>query len=1701
MALLSISAVSAEMNDTLELEDNNHDSSIYIDNQKGNDFNAGDITSPVKSISQAVNNAENNSDIYLSSDTYSGDKNTRITVDKSLNFIGNNTVIDGEGKNYLFTITGNVNVTFKNIHFINAYKSPESYSVNYPDSVYGSALEIKNANVILDNCTFQSNVLDYSNNNRNIYGGAISNDGTLIVTHSKFLSNIAHSTSGLFSYGGSIYNNAKLIINQSEFLKSDSDDFSYGGVIANNGDLTIDNTLITNSKSSQESRGGVVYNTGNFKLTNSIIENSVISKANFQYVYGAIYNAGTFTAYSNIFRNNTGVYSTPSRGSPTIYSTGKLNLTYNLFLGNVPFEEDIYKDVYISSGEIISLDNNWWGSNDDPTTVNAVNLDDEINSWLVLNITPDYCALNIGQSVDINVNWASSLPVEFNRNLIPKSEIIINANTHNFTNQLTYNYGETHVKGLYQIPVILNDFLKIVEIDVGKIKTELNISLNDNLTYGDDLIVDISINGEDNLNPEGIILISIGDNVYNITLENGHANYAIGGLNPGTYNVKVSYNGSDNYFKSFYTSKVSVNKRSVYMNLTIPEFFIDESYYVNVNLVGEGSKSSAVLYINGVRKKILYLYDDRENKISLTGFGEGEYNITIAYTENTYFNSCTVSGILKIKKYSPVFNITAPDIMLGETQTVKITVDPGDLRGEAILNINGYNYQVFLNDTVSEITISDLKAGVYNLNFVFDGDAKYSKAVASTSFSVLKYPITLNVTVNYNETTFKGNILVKTNHKNCTGEVTVLVNYKIYALNLTNGEANFPITYDKGSNYIYVYYEGDDYWNEASWNTTIGVADEFILMGADVSAYEHNDFNYSFRLIEPTGLPLPSRDVTIRFKDNVYTVSTDDDGYGYFKLNLAEGTYTIKAIYQNKTVTNSLEVKKIIFSLNSNNVTYGNQSVFTASFDKNVTGKVNFTISNVLSEIVNITNGKAELTVSYIDVGVYSVQAFYFNDYFNSTGKSNMFEVGKADSIFDLAVSNVVSGEDANITLTLSNMVSGEVVFILDGKKSVVEIIDNKAVLFVPNISGADHIISINYDGDRNYNPKSLNSSFYIRDLRSGLLLSLANITYGEALNVTAKLDANTTGEVTFNIGDITKTANIVNGEAVLSFNNLDAGVYNLSAFYDGDAHYIAATNSTSFEVFKANSTISLKSNAVLGENILIYAYLPQNASGFVSFSMPGYYTSRDKEIDDSIALWYISPLDKGLYTVRAKYKGDDNYYPSETTYLINLSENNPKLSVVLPDITSNERVNVKVHLTVGGIGITDKVTLKLNSREYSVLVRNGSGSLVIGKLPVGSYDWEVTYGGSDEYCEVSTMGSFKVADQLQAILSSKNVTKYYKGDENLTVYLKDLSGNPISNQIINVKLNGGEYNLTTNNDGIASMRLNLASGEYLAEIRYEGSDKYYSDEMNVSVSIKSTVEGIDVVKVYGTGTQYFAIFLDSNGRAIGNTDVTFKIGSKSYTATTLPNGITRLNINLNPGRYSIVAINPFTGEKATNSLFIFNKLMENSDLTMYYTQGKYYRLRAYTDNGTPVGAGKTVTFKINGKTYSRTTDNDGYAMLKISLKPKTYTIVASFNGFSVKNKITVKSVVAAKNLKFKKSSKSVKIKVSLRKVNGKYLKNKKITLKFNKKTFKAKTNKKGVATFTIKNSVYKKLKTNKKYTYQVIYAKDKVKKTIKFKK
>ena len=162
---------------------------------------------------------------------------------------------------------------------------------------------------------------------------------------------------------------------------------------------------------------------------------------------------------------------------------------------------------------------------------------------------------------------------------------------------------------------------------------------------------------------------------------------------------------------------------------------------------------------------------------------------------------------------------------------------------------------------------------------------------------------------------------------------------------------------------------------------------------------------------------------------------------------------------------------------------------------------------------------------------------------------------------------------------------------------------------------------------------------------------------------------------------------------------------------------------------------------------------------------------------------------------------------------------------------------------------------------------------------------------------------------------------------------------------------------------------------------------------------------------------------------------------------------------------------NLVTGEVKAQSINVVSRLTA-SGVTMYYGAGKYYKVRAYDDHGN-VAVKAKVTIKFNGKTYYRYTNSDGYASLKISAKAKTYTITSTYKSFKVSNKIVIKPTLITKDLTVKKS-KTFKFYVKLLNSKGKILKNKKIVVKFKGKTYNAKTNNKGVATFKIKVNAVK---------------------------
>ena len=146
------------------------------------------------------------------------------------------------------------------------------------------------------------------------------------------------------------------------------------------------------------------------------------------------------------------------------------------------------------------------------------------------------------------------------------------------------------------------------------------------------------------------------------------------------------------------------------------------------------------------------------------------------------------------------------------------------------------------------------------------------------------------------------------------------------------------------------------------------------------------------------------------------------------------------------------------------------------------------------------------------------------------------------------------------------------------------------------------------------------------------------------------------------------------------------------------------------------------------------------------------------------------------------------------------------------------------------------------------------------------------------------------------------------------------------------------------------------------------------------------------------------------------------------------------------------------------------------------------------------VGKGEVVGIKVNDRSYIVTTDENGVAKLKINLNPATYTITAQYAKCKVSNKLVVKQTLklVKKTVTVKKSAKSFKLKATLKWTSGKAITGKQIVFKFQGKTYKAKTNSKGLAQVTLKSSVIKKLKAGKKYSYTAAYGTNKIKGIVK---
>lgn len=247
-------------------------------------------------------------------------------------------------------------------------------------------------------------------------------------------------------------------------------------------------------------------------------------------------------------------------------------------------------------------------------------------------------------------------------------------------------------------------------------------------------------------------------------------------------------------------------------------------------------------------------------------------------------------------------------------------------------------------------------------------------------------------------------------------------------------------------------------------------------------------------------------------------------------------------------------------------------------------------------------------------------------------------------------------------------------------------------------------------------------------------------------------------------------------------------------------------------------------------------------------------------------------------------------------------------LSVVLTDKNGNLLANKPVDIEINNIKYT------------RITDENGIARLNIN-LNIGSYPVGVSYAGDDEYNK--STGYCRVFVSPKLTVHDLNM-KYCDGSK-FTAKLTDIEDNPLQGINVLFKVNGVPYTRATNNEGIASLNINLNPGDY-------NILTYAVTAVNSTIHIDkgaTRMEGTDINKTFSEKVAYqCAVYDVNNNRVPGVVNIT--VNGKTYPRTPDAEGLYKLNINLNPGTYTIKA--EFSEDSIHESCSVVNKIIVNPD-------------------------------------------------------------------------------------------------------------------------------------------------------------------------
>ena len=339
-------------------------------------------------------------------------------------------------------------------------------------------------------------------------------------------------------------------------------------------------------------------------------------------------------------------------------------------------------------------------------------------------------------------------------------------------------------------------------------------------------------------------------------------------------------------------------------------------------------------------------------------------------------------------------------------------------------------------------------------------------------------------------------------------------------------------------------------------------------------------------------------------------------------------------------------------------------------------------------------------------------------------------------------------------------------------------------------------------------------------------------------------------------------------------------------------------------------------------------------------------------------------------------------------------------------------------------VSLSNKVvTYTLSGKTYNKTTDSNGKITIPINLAAGTYTLKLAFAGDDNYSGTTKSISLKVlANTPKITTGSTSVMRGYY----FYAYLKDAAGKALKGQKITFKVNGKTYTKTTNSNGRAALKIKLPVGKYKVNIVHSASGIYSYAKKTVTIKSLANTPKISLSsKSVIRGKYIYAYLKDGAGKVLSDKKLTFTLNGRTYVKKTNSNGRAALKVKIAAGKYPLRIYHYKSGvydyKKKSATLTVQKNTPKISVANVTVIKDKY--LYVYLkDKAGSVMKSQKVKIRINGKTYTRTTNSNGRAALKLSIAAKSYSTKISFDAVSVYSSKSVTKTINVINDPYKNS-------------------------------------------------------------------------------